>query len=139
SDATVAAGPWPSDVISRGKVGRVPCPSCRQPMPVGREHVGGLVRCPRCRATSLVGLLSSDTVQLKLAESPRHSDASPTPVMIVQGPDDEPEVDSSAATVLAASQGAVAAGSVSRLPAHAARRLGPGGIRSAAIGLVALA
>ncbi len=81
---------------SRGRPGRVPCPACQAPMPVGREHAGGRVRCVRCRATSQVSLLSASTVQLKLVDPSPSSDSSTA--MIVSGPGDEPLADSSAAT-----------------------------------------
>ncbi len=88
-----------SQPTSRGVPGRVPCPSCQAPMPVGREHAGGRVRCPRCRATSLVSLLSSNTVQLKLVDLPIPAPETSSPI-VLSGPDDEPEPDPSAATVL---------------------------------------
>ena len=84
---------------SRGQPGRVPCPACQAPMPVGREHAGGRVRCVGCQATSQVTLLSSSTVQLKLVDSTGSSGGSSTAI-ILQAPDDEPDVDSSAATAL---------------------------------------
>ncbi len=88
-----------SDPTSRGRPGRVPCPACQAPMPVGREHAGGRVRCMHCQATSVVSLLSSTTVQLKLVEPASSSAGSST--AIVLGADDEPPVSSAAATVVA--------------------------------------
>jgi serine/threonine-protein kinase len=87
---------------SRGRPGQVPCPACEAPLPVGREHAGGRVRCTRCQALSSVSLLSSNTVQLKLLEPVPVSAAAPVRA-IVEAPDgDEGEPDPSAATVLAA-------------------------------------
>ena len=85
---------------SRGVPGRVPCPACQSPMPVGREHAGGRVRCTRCHATSLVSILSSNTLQLKLLEPPPSTFVGHGPI-VLSGPDDEPEADPSAATVIA--------------------------------------
>jgi serine/threonine-protein kinase len=136
-----AAGAWRGEVVARGKPGRVPCPACREPMPVGREHAGGRVRCPRCGATSRVGLLSSDTVQLKLLEPAGPSPSpGPTPV-VVDAPDPEPEPDPSAATALTArpGPGAAPAAPAARPRPRATGRLGRVGIRRSAIGLVALA
>jgi eukaryotic-like serine/threonine-protein kinase len=89
-----------SESTSRGRPGRVPCPACQALMPVGREHAGGRVRCLRCRATSQVSLLSSSTVQLKLLDAGTSSSDSSI-AMVVDPPDDEAQVDSSAATALA--------------------------------------
>ncbi len=83
--------------ITRGTPGRVPCPACQGPMPVGPEHAGGRVRCASCQATSQVTVLSSNTVQLKLIEP------AATESFVLSGPDDEPEVDASAATAIAMS------------------------------------
>jgi serine/threonine-protein kinase len=94
------SGSSATTLTSRGQPGRVPCPSCQRPMPVGREHAGGRVRCTHCEATSHVSLLSSNTVQLKLAEPASASSATPAPI-VIEGPDDEPEPDASAATVIA--------------------------------------
>ena len=69
-------------------------------MPVGREHCGGRVRCTRCQATSLVSLLSSNTIQLKLLSPVTLPSGSPAAI-VVEGPDGEPELDPSAATVVA--------------------------------------
>jgi serine/threonine-protein kinase len=91
----------PTAPSSRGAPGRVPCPACQNPLPVGREHAGGRVRCTGCQALSHVSLLSSNTVQLKLIEPVPRSTAA-TSVIVVEGPDDEAEVDSAAATVIAA-------------------------------------
>ncbi len=85
---------------SRGQPGRVPCPACKAPMPVGREHAGGRVQCVRCQATSQVTVLSSSTLQLKLVDRPSSSNESSTAI-VLHPPDREPEVDSSAATALA--------------------------------------
>jgi len=93
-----------SQPASRGVPGRVPCPACQAPMPVGREHAGGRVRCTNCRATSLVSMLSSNTLQLKLVDSPAPAPAPSSPI-VLSGPDDEPEPDSSAATVVVAKPG----------------------------------
>jgi hypothetical protein len=103
---------------SRGHPGRVPCPACRAPMPVGREHAGGRVRCMHCRATSQVSLLSSSTVQLKIVEKASSSSDTSTAI-ILSGPDDEPEADSSAATALAQPLASVPA-----IQASARKRLG---------------
>jgi serine/threonine-protein kinase len=101
SDQVVAAsGSSATSLISRGQPGQVPCPACQRPMPVGREHAGARVRCSHCEATSHVSLLSSNTVQLKLVEPASAPTASASPI-VVQGPDDEPDPDASAATVLA--------------------------------------
>ena len=78
SSAPTVITPAVTTGTTRGKPGRVPCPGCQAPMPVGREHAGGRVRCTRCQATSLVSLLSSDTVQLKLVERHRQLPSSPT-------------------------------------------------------------
>jgi serine/threonine-protein kinase len=88
-----------TSLTSRGQPGRVPCPACQNPMPVGREHAGGRIRCTGCQATSHVTLLSSNTVQLKLVDST--SSPVPVPSRIVIEDPDEPEPDLSAATVLA--------------------------------------
>jgi eukaryotic-like serine/threonine-protein kinase len=88
-----------SQATSRGVPGRVPCPACQAPMPVGREHAGGRVRCTRCRATSLVSILSSNTVQLKLIDAPSPAPEPPSPI-VLSGPDDEPDLDPSTATVV---------------------------------------
>ena len=69
-------------------------------MPVGREHAGGRVRCVRCQATSLVSLLSSSTVQLKLVDPASSSSGSSTAI-VLSGPDDEPVASPSAATAAA--------------------------------------
>ena len=69
-------------------------------MPVGREHAGGQVQCVRCQATSQVTLLSASSLQLKLVERASSSNESSTAV-VLQAPDGEAEVDSSAATALA--------------------------------------
>ena len=87
-------------VTSRGAPGRVPCPACQAPMPVGREHAGGRVRCTRCQATSLVSILSANTVQLKLLEPPATTPVS-TGAIVLSGPEDEPEADPSAMTAIA--------------------------------------
>ncbi len=89
-----------TSLTSRGEPGRVPCPACHAPMPVGREHCGGRVRCTRCQATSLVSLLSSNTIQLKLLSPVTLPSGSPAAI-VVEGPDGEPELDPSAATVVA--------------------------------------
>jgi serine/threonine-protein kinase len=86
-------------LMSRGQPGRVPCPACQNPIPVGREHAGGRVRCMRCQATSQVTLLSSNTVQLKLVDPAFATTLIQSPI-VVEDPD-EVEPDSSAATVLA--------------------------------------
>jgi serine/threonine protein kinase len=92
---------WAShESTSRGTPGRVACPACRTPMPVGREHAGGRVRCMRCRATSQVIMLSSSTIQLKLVD-PAGSSADSSTAIVLSGPDDEPEASPSAATVMA--------------------------------------
>jgi serine/threonine-protein kinase len=98
SDAPEAATPE-SKSTSRGVPGRVPCPACHTPMPVGREHAGGRVRCTGCQATSLVSILSSNTLQLKLVDPPIAEPSSSTTV-VVCGPDNEPEPDPTAATVV---------------------------------------
>ncbi len=86
---------------SRGVPGRVPCPACQAPMPVGREHAGGRVRCTSCQLTSLVSVLSSNTVQLKLIDSPIPVPEPSAPI-VLSGPDDEPDLDPTAATVVVA-------------------------------------
>jgi serine/threonine-protein kinase len=134
-----AAGPWRAEVVSRGQAGRVPCPACQEPMPVGREHVGGRVRCPRCRATSLVSLLSSSTVQLKLLEPADPLSAAPVAPIVVEAPDPEPEPDSSAATVLAALPAGAAAPPVARQERRAPNHWGSPAARRLAVGVVALA
>src|SRR5262249_21276555 len=138
--ATAAAvGPGQAEVVSGGKVGRVPCPACQEPMPVGREHTGGRVRCPRCRATLLVGLLSSDTVQLKLVE-PAGPPRSPRPSpVVVDAPDPEPEPDPSAATVPAQPPGAAPAVPAARPRPRATGHLGRTGAGGTASGLAAVA
>ncbi len=85
---------------SRGQPGRVPCPACQAPMPVGREHAGGRVQCVRCQATSQVTILSSSTLQLKLVERASSSNESSTAI-VLHAPDVDADVDSSAATALA--------------------------------------
>jgi eukaryotic-like serine/threonine-protein kinase len=85
---------------SRGRPGQVPCPSCQALMPVGREHAGRRVRCVRCQATSIVSLLSSSTVQLKLVDPASSSSGSATAITL-NGPDDEPVASSSAVTAAA--------------------------------------
>ena len=57
-----------SEGTSRGAPGRVPCPACQAPIPVGREHAGGRVCCTRCHATSQVSLVSSRTLLLRLVD-----------------------------------------------------------------------
>ena len=84
---------------TRGQPGQVPCPACQAPTPVWREHAGGCVRCTNCQATSLVSLLSSNTVQLKLVEHAHASVDTPNPI-VVESPDDEAEPDPAAATVV---------------------------------------
>ena len=133
--ATPAAGPAPTIPTTRGQPGRVPCPACQAPLPVGREHAGGRVRCTRCQATSTVSLLSSNTVQLKLVEPT--SAATPPPI-VVESPDGEAEPDPSAATVIAEH---VVTAPVSRpaLPAKAPiKRWAAAAAALAAIGLIAL-
>ena len=90
-------------LTSRGEPGPRALPGLPAPMPVGREHAGGRVRCMRCQAISLCSLLSSNTVQLKLVEpaGATRPQASAAPIFVVEGPDDEPEPDPSAATVVA--------------------------------------
>jgi eukaryotic-like serine/threonine-protein kinase len=112
---------------SRGVPGRVPCPACQAPMPVGREHAGGRVSCTRCQATSVVSVLSSNTVQLKLVDPPTSTDGLPSSV-VVSGPDEETEPDSSAATVLVKG--------VATEPARHARK--PPGRRTMWVGLASL-
>ena len=87
------------ETTSRGRPGRVPCPACEAPMPVGREHSGGRVRCVHCQATSLVSLLSSTTVQLKLVDVVGSSSGSSTAIIL--GADDGPAVSAVAATLVA--------------------------------------
>jgi eukaryotic-like serine/threonine-protein kinase len=99
SSATAGAETPVSQPTSRGVPGRVPCPACQAPMPVGREHAGGRVRCTNCQATSLVSMLSSNTVQLKLVELPVPAPVSSSPPIVLSGPDDGPEIDPNAATV----------------------------------------
>jgi serine/threonine-protein kinase len=116
---------------SQGRPGRVPCPVCGSPMPVGREHLGGHVRCTRCQATSLVGFLSSNTIQLRLVEPP-HAASAPVSPIVIESLDDAPEPDPNAATMLA------------RLPeAASAKRQslssGPRWLKVAAIGGAAVA
>ena len=99
SSTTAEAETPVSQPTSRGVPGRVPCPACQAPMPVGREHAGGRVRCTNCQATSLVSMLSSNTVQLKLVEPPVPSQFHP-PAIVLSGPDDGPDIDPTAATVI---------------------------------------
>jgi serine/threonine-protein kinase len=98
----VSPGRSSTPATSRGTPGRVPCPGCQAPMPVGREHVGGRVRCSSCHATSMVSLLSANTVQLKLVEPPSPRQVPPPGAIVLDPPDDEPEPDPSAVTVLVA-------------------------------------
>jgi serine/threonine-protein kinase len=91
------------ELTTRGSPGRVPCPACGAAMPVGREHAGSRIRCVRCQAISAVGLLSSNTVQLKLVEPADASGGRPgggseERVYVVGAPDDEAEPDPSAVT-----------------------------------------
>ncbi len=99
SEATAGSSSSSTTLTSRGQPGRVPCPACQSPMPVGREHAGGKVHCMHCQATSQVTLLSSNTVQLKLVDAAASPAAIPSPI-VVEAPD-EVEPDPSAATVLA--------------------------------------
>jgi ABC-type glycerol-3-phosphate transport system substrate-binding protein len=85
---------------SRGEPGRVPCPSCGSIVPAGREHVGSRLRCMRCQAVSQVQMLSTKTLQLSLVESSSFL-GNASEGTVVSGPDDEPDIDPSAATVLA--------------------------------------
>ena len=68
-------------------------------MPVGREHAGGRVRCTGCQATSLVSLLSSNTVQLKLVDDGHETTHVPSAI-VVESPDEEAEADALAATAV---------------------------------------
>jgi eukaryotic-like serine/threonine-protein kinase len=90
------------ELTTRGSPGRVPCPACGAAMPVGREHAGSRIRCMRCQAISTVGLLSSNTVQLKLVEPADAGGGRPGgsegPAYVVGAPDDEVEPDPSALT-----------------------------------------
>jgi hypothetical protein len=53
SVAESSSGSAMTSLTSRGEPGRVPCPACQAPLPVGREHAGGRVCCTQCHATSL--------------------------------------------------------------------------------------
>ncbi len=88
-----------SDGTSRGAPGRVPCPACQGPIPVGREHAGGRVCCTHCHATSQVSLVSSRTLLLRLIDGARPAAGAPATV-ILEGPDDESMPDPTAATVV---------------------------------------
>ena len=128
-----------TSLTSRGEPGRVPCPACHAPMPVGREHCGGRVRCTRCQATSLVSLLSSNTIQLKLLSPVTLPSGSPAAI-VVEGPDGEPELDPSAATVVAEKPPAFVTRAALR--AGFSRRSDPGGRDrrcAVLVGLIALA
>jgi serine/threonine-protein kinase len=52
-----------------GGLRSAPCPVCRKPMPIGREHVGERVRCPNCQSVALVEL-SSNTLVLNSPRGP---------------------------------------------------------------------
>jgi serine/threonine-protein kinase len=99
SQALAGSSSSSTRLTSRGQPGRVPCPACQNPMPVGREHAGGRIRCMQCQATSQVTLLSSNTLQLKLVDSASAPPAVLSPI-VVEDPD-EAAPDPSAATVLA--------------------------------------
>ena len=88
SSTTTDIGSSATTKTTRGQPGRVACPACQAPIPVGREHAGGRVRCTGCQATSLVSLLSSNTVQLKLLDDRLSSAHLPDPI-VVESPDDE--------------------------------------------------
>jgi serine/threonine-protein kinase len=91
--ATAAAAP----LTSRGEPGRVPCPTCGNAIPAGLEHAGTRLRCVRCQSVSLVQVLSRNTLQLKLVEPPQ-TRATENSNLVIDPPDDEPEVDPSAVT-----------------------------------------
>jgi hypothetical protein len=48
----------------------VPCPVCKSAVPVGPEHRGERVRCPRCQSVSHVEISSSSTVVLTPVQAP---------------------------------------------------------------------
>jgi len=133
--ANGSASSW-TTATSRGHPGRVPCPACQSPMPVGREHAGGRVRCTQCQATSQVSLLSSNTVQLKLVE-PSAGSPGPSSAIVLDGPDDEIDPDPSAVTVVTARpEDALGKRSSLRLTKWTFAAAGIGGLL--AIGLLAL-
>jgi serine/threonine-protein kinase len=136
SEMTAGSSSSSTSLTSRGQPGRVPCPACQNPMPVGREHAGGKVRCMRCQATSQVTLLSSNTVQLKLVDSlgSGSSTAIPSPI-VVEAPD-EFEPDPSAATVLA---GQVATAQPAGPPSKVVERRNRFAIAAALLGTALLA
>ncbi len=112
---------------SRGEPGKVPCPYCGSFIPAGREHVGSRIRCMRCQSVSQVQMLSTKTLQLNLIESPT-APAGDSAATIISGPDDEPDVDSSAATVLAqlpATDANATSGLTRTLKSSKARKLAP--------------
>jgi serine/threonine-protein kinase len=65
----------------------VPCPVCHNKVPVGPEHRGERVRCPRCQSVSHVEISSSNTVVLTPVRPPSWagSDAD-VPVLHPPGP-----------------------------------------------------
>jgi serine/threonine-protein kinase len=85
------------NTTSRGQPGRVPCPACGEPIPAGREHAGSRLRCHHCEAVSQVQMLSPTTLLLRLVQAAATTD--PGEPVIIDAPESEPEVDSSAATV----------------------------------------
>jgi serine/threonine protein kinase len=98
-----------SDRTSRGAPGRVPCPACQVPIPVGREHAGGRVCCTRCHATSQVSLVSSKTLLLRLVDGAQ-TPTGATAAVILEGPDEEPALDPTAATAIVAHPAGLEAG-----------------------------
>jgi serine/threonine-protein kinase len=86
------------DTTSRGEPGRVPCPVCGAPIPAGREHAGSRLRCTRCEAVLQVHMLSPTTLLLRLVQRAPAAVAQGAPV-VIDAPEGEREVDSSAATV----------------------------------------
>src|ERR1700722_6087823 len=97
----------------------------------------GQVCCTQCHATSLCSLLSSKTVQLKLlAPVTAHSDS--RPAIVLEGPDDEPDVDPTWATVVAERPSTSVIKGTLR-PGFSKKTAGAGGIGGAlAVGLLTL-